>query len=96
MERYDYAQTDDGDLLFQDGGLVVVESSQQHIEDIISAHKGDFREVPELGVDPNKFINSPLGKSNAILLSIRKELERDGFSVSQVSFEDDEVIVNAR
>jgi len=96
MDRLDYAQTDDGDLLFLNGDLVVVESSQEHIEQIISSHKGDYRENPALGVDPQRHINEPVGKTNALLISIRKELERDGFTVKQVKYDGEEVVVNAR
>ena len=96
MKRYDYKNTDDGDLLFENGDLVVVESTQQHIEDHIDAEKGDYRETPELGAAPRKHIESPTSNMNEFLLDIRKSLKLDKFVVKQLKVIDGEVIVDAK
>lgn len=96
MERYDYACDDDGDLLFENGDLVVKESTQQHIEDHIDAEKGDYREIPELGAAPRKHIEAPVTSLNEFLIDIRKSLKLDKFVVKQLKFIDGEVIVDAK
>jgi hypothetical protein len=80
MARRDYKQTEDGDLYFDPvtGDLEVVDSDEQHIQDIVMAAKGDYREFPLLGVDAIKFKNSS-GRTAEFVRAIKEELAKDGY-----------------
>lgn len=58
MTRYDYLRTEDNDLLFENGDLVVGTSDEQHIKDILMSSKGSNREFPLLGANLHRFVKS--------------------------------------
>jgi len=76
---------ENGDLLIENGSLVLGESDAQHVDAIISACKGEFKELPALGVG----IVSYLKKQNASLESIKREitvnLKADGYKANGFS-----------
>ncbi|MEM8506229.1 MAG: oxidase [Bacteroidota bacterium] len=72
-----------GDLLVEDGDFVVGESDLQHQQDILLAHKGEFKESPELGVG---IAEEQLNENpRQILNQIRRNFEYDGMVVNNVS-----------
>lgn len=73
----DTAPTDRGDW-------IVLESEQQHIEDIIVSNKGEFRQFPLLGVGGLNFLNSTLSIDD-IRKRISRQLEYDNFNVENIS-----------
>lgn len=95
MDRTDYIQTEDGDLLIQDGDLVVGDATQQHVADILDAEVGDHIEYITLAAAPRKHINSP--NLNTFLLNARRALEADNFKVKRIRQDSGgEIIVDAR
>ncbi|MBY0244512.1 MAG: hypothetical protein K2Q03_03555 [Sphingobacteriaceae bacterium] len=77
----DYKYTDDMDLDLSSGDLQYVESSQQHINSLLLANKGDIRHSPSTGVGIVNYINDESGES---LSEIRKELIADGMRVDSI------------
>jgi hypothetical protein len=78
---------ENGDLAIQNGDFVIGNSSNQHQEHILLAHKGEYREFPELGVG----IKDMLGDDNIDfwLIEIKKNLQYDGMQVENVLFDNE-------
>lgn len=79
----DVLMTGQNDLLINAGDFVIGPSDQAHIDDILSAEKGEWREWPLLGVGMQRYINSTgqLDDRAGLLRVIRVQLEADGFQV---------------
>jgi len=61
----------DGDLQIRGGDFVVDESDQQHVEDLLLAHKGEYTQNPVLGIGISSYLRAPVDAR------IRQKLERD-------------------
>lgn len=85
MARQDYLCDDAGDLLFKDGDLVVGDSDEQHIKDIIELNKGGDRENILLGADAIKFVKSS-GRRNEFVAAVKSELKADSYNGVQIEF----------
>lgn len=72
----------DGDILIENGDFVIGDATNQNQELILIAHKGEFKESPELGVG----ISNALLSENlqAITNSIRRNFEYDGMKVKKL------------
>lgn len=78
----DIALDIEGDLLIQNGDFVIADSDEQHIQDIIQANKGDFREAPLLGGEIDAYRNAPGARLRAFEVHLRKILTLDHFEVN--------------
>ena len=87
MARIDYMSDEDGDLLWADGDLVLGESDEDHIQEIMLLSKGADSEFLTLGLD---IIRSYKGKSSNYLVrferDLKAELAKDGYRGLQVIF----------
>lgn len=72
------------DLEFQNGDFAIGESQNQHTEHIIIAHKGEYKEMPEIGVGIEQMLNAET--STEFLIETKKNLEYDGQKVKNISF----------
>lgn len=90
----DFKQDNSGDLEIQAGDLVLTESTIQHQRDIILAQKGWWHFAPTQGVGLNNWMHEH-GSQGALMGEIRRELERDGATVSRISMNDGKLIVEA-
>lgn len=75
------------DLQIANGDFVIGDSEAQHVELILLANKGDFRQFPFLGVGLKKYINSP-GAGNELGREVGIQLELDGYKVGEVDLSD--------
>ena len=75
---------DDLDLLIQDGDFVVGPSDDQHIELILRATEGHFKEYPLLGANINSMVNGIIDGNYR--KKIRLHLNQDGFKVNSVTY----------
>jgi hypothetical protein len=75
-----------GTLLIRANDLVIGESDNQNIADIIESEKGEFKRTPQIGVGSNNFINSPMDAEN-IKSIVTLNLQLDGFTVQDVEVE---------
>lgn len=73
----------DGDMEILNGDIFINESDSQHVEMILTADKGQFRQFPLIGVGIKKFSNGPFSPQ-AIKQSIKLQLESDGYNVRKI------------
>jgi len=61
----------DGDVSIINGDFNVGNSDEQHIEDILTARKGEYKNAPITGVDLFSFLNAP------VTLVTRQKMEKE-------------------
>lgn len=78
-----------GDLEIKDGDFLVDYADEQHIESILVANKGDFKQHPLTGVGIKDYLNAPLSRTTLTSLEkqIRLQLKADGFEVEKAEME---------
>lgn len=81
MISYDISATET--MAVKDGDFEIIQSDGQHIEYILQAGKGQFISSPLLGVDIQKFINSPT-TTRDLRQTIITELKRDNYKVNNL------------
>ncbi|MFK7004593.1 oxidase [Flavobacterium covae] len=74
----------EGDLDFTGGDFNIGNSDAQHQEHILVAHKGEYKQFPELGVGITQILNDD--EYMGTLIEIKKNLEYDGMHVKNVKF----------
>lgn len=82
-----------GDILLKDGDYVMDESDMQHIEDILDAYPGEYRNAPLLGVYLQRAVNGLLDGS--IRRDININLQSDNYSVKKVEITDTNLNIDA-
>lgn len=85
----DVLHTADGDVDFSAGDLGMAATDRataQHKRDILIIAPGDLKESPALGVGAVDYIQSD---SEFFLRDVRKQMQSDGMSVTEVAFEAD-------
>ncbi len=82
----DILTDDNGDLLIQNGDIVIGESDNQHQVDIILSNKGEYKEFPEIGVGIVQMLSDDDPMS--VLIEIKKNLQYDSMKVNNVKFEE--------
>lgn len=72
----------DGDLFIDSisGDFSIGLSDEWHIQDIIQADKGWYKEFPSLGVGIEKYLNSS-GTEQEIVRNTKLQLQSDGYNV---------------
>lgn len=87
-------QLDDvGDILLKNGDYVMGESDDQHIEDILDAYPGEYRNAPMLGVYIQRGINGLLDGS--IRRDINIHLQSDQYKVRKLEINGEKISINA-
>lgn len=74
----------DFDLLIQDGDLVAGDATRQHQALLLLTEKGENREFPTRGVGLQSWMNDDVSFQD-VKREIKREFERDGMKVEQVS-----------
>ena len=87
--RHDFGLDNDGDLLFANGDITIVESDKQHIVDTCNAFVGWWKEFPLDGVGIGNFSKSVSG-AQQLARKVKIELEKDGYKVDNPVVEFDE------
>lgn len=93
MEAVDFIREADNEIKIANGDFVVGLSDEQHIEDILLAAPGDVKQFPLAGVDINKGINGSI--DGELRKEIKLQMEADGFEVSGIIFNEQELKINA-
>ena len=84
MEAHDFLITEgSNDIVITGGDISVGKSDQQHVEHIMRASIGHYRQWPLIGVNIKTYQNGPF---NAVTLkqNIERNLVSDNYSVRQV------------
>lgn len=74
----------DGDLLVRNGDLVIGESDNQNITDILQSAKGEYKRSPQTGLNAHNFL-SGTGNEQDIKTQAKLQLELDGFRVKDIN-----------
>ncbi len=82
--RIDHLEDENGDLLIENEDLVIGESDNDYINDIIVSGQGDYKETPLIGVFINKYLQSPFDIS-VIEKAIKEQLKSDGYLQAKVT-----------
>lgn len=80
-----------GDLMVENGGLVMGETSQQVIEHALRAFRGEYREWPLIGAEAVKQRNS-VG-SRLWCVRAKQMCKACGITLVQVSIDDNNTII---
>lgn len=83
MIAQDIQLDDDGDLLIRNGDFVIGPSDNQHIQDLINASVGWWKEFPLVGVGIENYQGSS-GAQQQLERSIKVQLEGDGYSLPTI------------
>lgn len=86
MIAIDFLQDNGGDLLIKDGDFVFGASDNDHVEDIISAFAGEWKEFPLVGVGIMKYLNSA-GSESEMQQVTKQQLKADGYDVKKILFD---------
>jgi hypothetical protein len=81
----------DGDLLIVNGDFVIGESEEQHMEDIILAAPGEFRQYPTLGVGISRYLKGPDPNLDRLKAAIIENLKLDGYTNISVALNPDDL-----
>ncbi len=79
----DFLLDSDQDLQIVDGDILIGASDQQHVEYIMKADRGHFRQYPLIGVGIERNINGPVNVQE-IKQRIERQLESDNYNVRKV------------
>jgi len=86
----------ENELLIVDGDLFVGESDQQHIQHIMIADKGQFRQWPLIGVGIRRQLNGSINSTD-LKQEIRTQLKSDNFTVKRIDVTSDfEITIDAK
>lgn len=88
MIAHDIIEETDGDLKISNGDLVVGESDNQHIRDLIEGAPGWWKQFPLAGLNPYKYYNSK-NSEQTVKNDVKKQLTQDGYVdiVADISIE---------
>jgi len=85
-----------GELVVKDGDFFVAESDQQHIEHILIADIGQFRQWPLIGVGIRRQLNGSVNRTD-LKQQIRTQLKSDNFTVTRIDISRDySITIDAR
>jgi hypothetical protein len=90
----DIITDNDSDLNISNGDLLISESDSQHIDHILTANKGHFKQNPLIGAGIIEFINNSASEQE-IRQRIKLQLESDGFSVRQIKISSGNIEIDA-
>ena len=80
-----------GDLIIVNGDVKIDESDTQHVDHIVVADKGQFRQFPLIGVGILRMVNgSP--NPQELKQQIKLQLESDGYNVRQITIDPNDML----
>lgn len=85
---------EEGNFAVANGDLVVGNSDEQHIHLILASNKGEWLESPTMGAGLSKHLNGMISQSE-LIRDIKLDLQRDGYNVKSVNWNDGEITVDA-
>uniref|UniRef100_UPI0039A53388 hypothetical protein n=1 Tax=Ornithobacterium rhinotracheale TaxID=28251 RepID=UPI0039A53388 len=90
----DIRLTDDYDLFLKNGDLAIAESSGRHIEHLLIAAQGEYKESPLTGCDIQK---AKYGKIDRMLdRHVRVQMEADGFHLEQLAITENGIQIKGK
>lgn len=87
MATFKDLKTDENnDLIILNGDFKIDDSDSQHVEHILIADKGQFRQFPLIGMGIGRSLNGSIN-SQSLRQQIKIQLESDGFNVRQIQID---------
>lgn len=87
MATFKDLKTDENnDLIILNGDFKIDDSDSQHVEHILIANKGQFRQFPLIGMGIGRSLNGSIN-SQSLRQQIKIQLESDGFNVRQIQID---------
>lgn len=83
MERKDFL-LENNVLVIRGNDLVIATSDQQHIQDILNAFAGWYREFPLIGAGASSYINAPANKIAEFEAIAKVQLRGDGYTETKI------------
>lgn len=80
----DFLLDENNDLVIKNGDILIGDSTLQNQNLIIQSQKGEFKNVPEIGVGILSEINNE--NKREVLSQIRRNFEYDGMTVNKLGF----------
>lgn len=84
-----------GDLLIENGDLVIGDSDAQNVVDLVETEKAELKHEPLVGVGLRSSLKRRQG-AELLLSETRKQLEVDGWVSRSVGYDDSKLIVDAQ
>lgn len=75
------------DLKIENGDFLIGDSDMQHVDHILLAHPGEYKEYPQVGVGLSKYVKTT-GKEQSLKRSIRVQLNYDGYKNPRIKLSD--------
>lgn len=98
MDRaIDILDDENGDLMIKYGDIVFGDSSLQHVNDLILASKGHYKQSPETGIGISNYFNDDINVKE-LQAEIQKQIEQDGGEIDELkvnSFMDINITITA-
>jgi len=88
MAVKDFKQTDEDEILIENGDFVVDYSDKQHLKDIIYSAPNWYKEFPQLGVNIQYYL-SGAGIGAELTRNVQLQLNSDGYTVNTIKFNQD-------
>ena len=89
-DRTDILLNEDNDLVIAGGDLAVGLSDEQHIQHILQAAPGHYKQWPLLGANAVAFVG---GRSDELKREARLQLLSDGYQVKRLAMNNNELTV---
>ncbi len=87
INRTDISLNEDNDLKIENGDFVIGLSDMQHVEHILVAHPGEYKEQPQLGIGIESYLKTT-GKEQKLKRAIRVQLGFDGYKNPKIDLSD--------
>lgn len=86
----DFIIDENNELAIDNGDFIIDESDVQNQQLLLISDKGDWKENPTVGVGIKRWLSDdePAG----LLAEIKKEFQRDGMKVKDLSLTDDKIL----
>lgn len=75
----------DGDLLIQNGDLVIGIANQELLNSLLVSHTGEWKQNPDVGINLELYINSNFTSTLLLEQDIKSEMINDGFIVNSIN-----------
>ena len=89
----DFILDSEGDLLFENGDLVIGESTLQHQQLLLTTAKGEWKQWPKVGIGMDDFLNDDT--VNSMMNEISHQFELDGMKVKSINSGDGKLYIDA-
>jgi hypothetical protein len=85
---------ENNDLLITNGDLTIGDADKQNQKLILTTHKGEWKEKPEVGAAVQEMLSDD--NFSQYIIEAKKQLEYDGMQVDDIRLEGDQLIIDGK